>query len=315
VGRGEDPTIYDDRLSQYVIKFQEENGLKPDGVIGRRTIQALNVRLKDRLEQVIVNMERARWISQEMPAKYLVVNIPAQTLWAIEGNDIVHEMPVIIGRATRQTNSFVTKVTGVRFNPTWTVPETIKFEDYLPKLIEDPNYLNDKGVEFYWGSGSEALSLPPESIQWAHLSEDDIDAIRIVQKSGDTNPLGRVRLHMPNQYNIYLHDTSSPGKFHRENRALSSGCVRMLEPEKIANFVLAGKKDWSEEKMREILDEGKMRDIWTQETTPVFLLYQTVWLDSSGNLIYGQDVYSKDKQLMQVLKKYGAVKTVTGKGA
>lgn len=307
VKHGEDPAVYGDRLSQSVMAFQTIHGLKADGIIGRKTVNAMNRTLKDKRDQIIVNLERIRWLESDMPSKYLVVNIPAQTLWAIDDDKVEIEMPVIIGRYKRQTNSFVSRVTGVRLNPTWTVPETIKFEDYLPKLSEDPNYLNDKGVEFMWGSGAEALSLPPESIQWEYLSKSDIKSIRMVQGPGANNPLGRIRLHMPNQFNIYLHDTNNRAKFLREDRALSSGCVRMYEPEKIAKFVLSENKNWSDKKMQEILEKGEMVDIGAQLKIPVYILYQTIWAGKDGKLIYGGDIYDRDKSLLRVLKKYNAV--------
>ncbi len=301
---GADPAVYDDELARAVMAYQARNGLKQDGVIGPRTVDVLNISLKDKLKKVLVNMERARWVQRDMPAKYVVVNIPAQTVWAIDDGKIAIEMPVIIGSKKRETNSFVTKVTGVRFNPTWTVPETIKFQDYLPMLMKDPNALNNKGIEFYWGHGKDSLSLPPSSIQWEFLSKDDIKAIRMVQGPGATNPLGRIRLHMPNQYNIYLHDTSTHGRFQNGDRALSSGCVRMERPEEMAMFILNPNKNWSADRMKSILDAGKMVDVWAHETTPIFLLYQTIWLDDQENLIYGYDVYSKDRELYNVMRKY-----------
>lgn len=300
-------TVYDDMLAQAVMSLQSDHGLKADGIIGGKTKGALNRQLKDRVNQVLVNLERVRWLEPDLPEKYIIVNIPAQTLWAVDDNKVKFEMPVIIGRKKRQTKSFVTTITGVRFNPTWTVPETIKFEDYLPKLQEDPNYLNDKGIEFVWGRGSDALTLPPESIQWAHLSENDIKSIRMVQGPGSNNPLGRIRLHMPNQYNIYLHDTNNKGKFTREDRALSSGCVRMLDPHKIAEFVLADNNNWSEERMTKVLDKGEMKDIGASNKIPVYLLYQTIWENSDGELTFGGDVYGQDALLAQVLRKYQAI--------
>lgn len=299
--------VYDDALAKAVMAYQSAHGLKPDGIIGGKSKDALNKTLEDRIRQVLVNMERVRWLEPELPEKYLIVNIPAQTLWAVDNNKVAFEMPVIVGRKKRQTKSFVTTVTGVRFNPTWTVPETIKFEDYLPKLQEDPNYLNKKGVEFVWGRGKDALSLPPESIQWEHLSTADIKSIRMVQGSGANNPLGRIRLHMPNRYNIYLHDTNNKGKFSREDRALSSGCVRMSDPKRIAQFVLAGNDDWSDDKMTRILDKGKMRDIGATKKIPVYLLYQTIWENGDGALVFGNDIYAQDTLLSKILNKYKAI--------
>lgn len=293
---------YDDSLVKALMQFQHANGLRPDGLIGQQTLNAMNKTRQDQIEQIIANLERMRWLDPRKPEKYLIVNIPAQTLWAVEGGRIIHEMPVVVGRRGRETLSFKARVTGVRFNPTWTVPKTIKFEDYVPKLKEDPYYLDDKNVTFIEGWGEEAQILSSSEIDWANLSDHEIKRIRIVQSAGTNNPLGRIRLLMPNKYDIFLHDTNTDQYFGRSARALSSGCVRMSRPERVANFVLSDNANWDENSLTEILESGKMRDIPASTKIPVYLIYQSAWLDDRGRLVLSPDLYDWDRDLAQKLR-------------
>ena len=295
---------YDDALIRGIMTFQHENGLRPDGLIGEQTLRALNRSRMDKIDQIIANLERLRWLNPEKPNKYIVVNIPAQTLWAVEDGQIVEEMPVVVGRRGRETEAFEAKVTGVRFNPTWTVPKTIRNEDYIPKLIENPYYLDDKNVKFYAGWGADALELPSDSLDWAAMTESERRSIRIVQEAGANNPLGSIRVLMPNRYDIFLHDTNSSDLFGRSARALSSGCVRMSRPQAIANFILKDNPNWSPTYVQELLEAGKMRDIVAANKFPVFLIYQSIWLDDRGDLIFSPDIYDWDAQLVNALKTH-----------
>jgi len=295
---------YDSNLVDAVKDFQKANGLKPDGLIGEQTQNALNKTQRDKIHQIIVNLERLRWIPEEKPSKFIVVNLPSAMLWAIEEGKVAHEMPVIIGRKKRATETFVSEIHGVRFNPTWTVPKTIKKEDIIPQLIENASFLTDKGMEIYQDyEDGESITIDPASVDWASLSEDDLQVYRMVQTSGDHNPLGRIRVLMPNEYNIYLHDTNHHGLFSRSNRAQSSGCVRMKYPEKIADFILKQRSDWSEDVMINILKSGEMKDLYVRKTMPVYMLYNTVWLGDKNQVIFGGDVYGHDKKLWQVIEK------------
>ncbi|MCB1783351.1 MAG: L,D-transpeptidase family protein [Alphaproteobacteria bacterium] len=293
---------YDDALVSAVIAFQAKNGLSADSVIGPQTIEALNKGRKDKILQIIVNMERLRWLSDDKPDRFVVVNLPSATLWAIEDGKVKVEMPVVVGRAERPTPPFRTLISGVRFNPQWTVPPTILEEDILPKLREDPNYLADKGMEIYDGYKPDSQTLDPASIDWNNVSLNQAKALRFVQMAGDNNPLGRIRILMPNRYDVYLHDTNHPELFSALERTQSSGCVRMRYPEKMADFVMARETDWSNEKMHQILKSGKTKDIAIREKIPVFLLYYTAWVGGDGKILYGEDIYDRDKKLLQALK-------------
>ena len=208
------------------------------------------------------------------------------------------QMRVIVGKENRPTNSFKTTVTGVRFNPTWTVPPTIKKEDYLPKLSQDPEYLAKRGIDIR----HEGKSIDPLSVDWTKVTWDEAKNLTMVQQPGATNPLGRVRILMPNNYNIYLHDTNDRNVFVRNNRTLSSGCIRVEKPEELANFILDDNTGWSTAEMQAIFDSEKMRDVRAQAQIPVYLVYNTIWETDGGKIIYGYDLYGLDDQLMGVIK-------------
>ncbi len=295
--------MYDPDLVEAVKKFQLKEGLVPDGVIGKMTLSAMNRGAQDKINQIIVNMERLRWVHDKKPERFIIVNIPSAMLWAIDKGAVRFQMPVIVGREERQTNIFVTSIHGVRFHPDWTVPPTIKKEDIVPHLQENPNYLADKGMELFNGYGAEALTIDPSIIDWNSISEAELEALKLVQIPGAHNPLGMIRILMPNRYNIYLHDTNEKSLFNASSRALSSGCIRMKDPEKVAMFVLEKKGGWDQRQFNVVMSEDKTRDIYTDENMPVYIMYYTVWLGDNDRVNYGIDVYGRDKKLLQLLEK------------
>ena len=298
-----DPYYYDDALASAVIRFQSENGLKGDGIIGSNTLQALNRTRKEKIHQVIANLERLRWVDENRPEKFVVVNIPSYTLWAVERGQVKFEMPVVVGRSARPTQSFIAEISGVRFNPNWTVPPTIKRNDILPKIQEDPEYFTNKGIELIRGRGAERETLDPGAVDWENISWQELNAIEMVQIPGDHNPLGKIRILMPNEYNIYLHDTNHPEHFDNLTRAESSGCIRLKDPERMASFVMDGTRDWSDEKMTAMIDSRRMRDVAIENKIPVYVLYYTVWVDEQGRVVYGNDIYRQDGQLIKELER------------
>lgn len=300
-------TLYDEDLARRVMDFQEDHGLAPDGVIGGQTLQLLNATQADRIDQILVNLERLKWIDQNKPERYVLVNIPSATLWAVEKGRSVLQMPVIVGKEKRQTVAFRTDITGVRFNPNWTVPPTIKEEDFLPELQNDPLYLSKRGIELQTGYGREAQTLDPTTVDWTTVTPEDLGGITMVQSPGASNPLGRIRVIMPNGYNIYLHDTNTPSYFGRSNRTLSSGCIRVAEPIKLADFILKNKGGWTQADTDKYLAKGRMADIMVDHALPVYLMYQTIWQGENGRIIYGPDVYGEDAALARQLRAMKAV--------
>ncbi|MCB1562109.1 MAG: L,D-transpeptidase family protein [Alphaproteobacteria bacterium] len=303
----QDEKLYDDRLAAAVMRFQRDNGLEPDAIIGSTTLQMLNQTNQKRIMQLIANMERLRWVPEDKPDRFVVVNIPSATLWAIDKGRVRFEMPVIVGSPARPTSSFITQIEGVRFNPDWTVPSTIKRFDILPKIQAEPDYLQNKGIEIIKGYGEAARTLDPASINWATISAAELNSLRMVQIPGEHNPLGRIRILMPNKYNIYLHDTNHPEYFEKAARAVSSGCIRLYNPEKMASFIMEGRSGWRGEDMRAVLETLNTTDIEIQNYIPVYVLYYTAWLDENGRVIYGPDIYKQDQKLLKMLSNLDAL--------
>ncbi|HPF78961.1 MAG TPA: L,D-transpeptidase family protein [Alphaproteobacteria bacterium] len=294
---------YDDELAQAVMSFQKAHGLTPDAIIGAHTIKLMNMTRDDRINQVLVNLERLRWMEPNKPDRYIMVNVPAAILWAVEDGRVKIEMPVVVGREERPTNIFTTEITGVRFNPTWTVPPTIKRDDYLPKLREDPYYLSDRGIELMDGN----MTVDPGLVDWNEKTWSEVNQMRMVQGSGANNPLGLVRVIMNNPFNIYLHDTPTKSYFKRSNRALSSGCIRLQDAQKVADFILSHNDNWSQERKEQILAKGKQVEVAAQDPLPVYILYQTVWLGDREQIVYGPDLYGEDRKLLKALTDIGGV--------
>lgn len=299
---------YDEDLVNAIKAFQADHDLKPDGIIGKKTIFALNQGKSQKTKQIILNMERLRWVPDEKPDRFIVVNIPNAQLWAIESGEVAFSMPVVVGRKERPTLSFVTEVHGVRFNPTWSVPPTVKKEDIWPKLKQDAAYLSDKGMELKDGYQKASMTLDPQAIDWQTISEAELIALNMVQIPGDHNPLGRIRVLMPNEHNIYLHDTNDKSLFYKSDRALSSGCVRMKDPGKVADFVLKDLGFWDESQTEELIAAGETKEVFSQAPyVMTYLLYYTTWINSENKVIYGQDVYGWDQLLLQHLEKLDGI--------
>jgi L,D-transpeptidase YcbB len=303
--------FYDDKLAAAVMFFQKQHNIKPDGVIGGKTLALLNQTRRDRMEQLVVNFERLRWLDQQIPQRYVLVNIPSQTLWAVDDGKIAVKMAVVVGKPERPTKAFKAEITGIRFNPTWTVPPSIKVKDMLPQLQENPEALSDKGIEMV----QNGESIDPASIDWQNISPGELNRIRMVQSAGKHNALGRIRVLMPNEFDIYLHDTNHPEFFNLVERTASSGCIRLSQPEQMARFVLAKNTGWSDKKMNGIIAKGRTVEVPVPAKFPVYVLYQTVWEDTDGNLIYGPDIYGEDKKLLKALSAingYALPKSASG---
>lgn len=299
--------LYDDALAAAVIEFQKSSNLTADGAIGPQTLNQLNAGSAGQIRQIMVNMERMRWMPESLGPKYVVVNIPSAMLWAVKDGRTAVEMPVIVGRPERPTPIFRTEITGMRFNPNWTIPPTIKTEDILPQIQADINFLYDRNIELSIRRDGKRLTIDPASIDWTTISEADLRQIDMVQIPGDNNPLGRYRVLMPNAYNIYLHDTNHPEMFDIPERAFSSGCMRMKNPEEMARFVLDGQEGWTSEKIERVVASGRRIDVPIDLLIPVHVVYYSAWLDKDGDIVFGPDIYGEDKRLYQTLLKMKAL--------
>ena len=297
-----DPYLYDENLVEAVKSYQRDKGLKDDGIIGVTTLAVMNRTLLDEKKQIIVNLYRLRqpeWLGRE-PLR-IEVDIARYMMTAYENDKPIFTMPAVVGRPERETNRFQTTMTGVRLNPGWTMPPTIKAKDYIPKLRENPEWVTEQGVLIYTNWERDATPVDPKSIDWNILTDSEIKAMRFFKMAGDDNPLGRYRFLMDNQYDIYLHDTNQKYLFDRANRAYSSGCVRINDPRKLTEFLLVDNPDWTPEKLDRILEKGKTFDIRANRSIPVYFDYKTAWLDGDEKLVLGHDIYGLDLPLYDVI--------------
>ena len=301
----EDLYLYDAQLERYMKHYQEDNGLEPDGLIGKITLQYLNRTTEDKIYKLLVNMERYRWMPTYKEDRFIMVNIPSGELWAIDDGEVVEHMPAIVGKPWRKTRIFRTEITGVRFNPDWTVPPTIKRFDVVPAIKRDVAYLEEKGMSLYTGHGHAMQTVDPASIDWTSVTMRDLQDIRIVQEPGDHNPLGRIRILMPNKYNIYLHDTNHPEFFDKTTRQLSSGCIRMKYPERIAQFVMDGSEGWDRDMIDAQLSHLNKTDMEIEARIPSYTVYYTTWVGRDGRIVYGPDVYGFDADMIAMMKEQG----------
>jgi murein L,D-transpeptidase YcbB/YkuD len=298
-----DGTVYDAPLEAAVRRFQERMGLSPDGVVGAQTRRELNMTLDDRIRQVVANMERLRWLPDHLGDRHVVVNIPGFWLTAVDKGETKLSMPVIVGSTLRQTPVFSNRISYLVLNPTWTVPETIARKDMLPKILKDPGWLIGQGIQVFDGWSEDAAVLNPYDVDW-HAVGERITRYRLRQAPGPLNSLGRVKFMFPNDFDIYLHDTPQRNKFDRAVRMMSSGCVRVGDPDALTAFLTEGMSGWSEEKHREILDSGMTKTLWLRHPVPVHLLYQTVWRDADGRMVFRPDIYGRDPQLLAAIERH-----------
>jgi len=265
--------LFDTTLQSAVKHFQRRYGLKEDGAIGASLVKELNRPISQRIQQLLINMERIRWVPAEPPADYLLVNIPAYKLFVYENNKLDWTMNVVVGAVAHSTVIFQGNMKYIVFSPYWNVPPSIIKNEIQPGMKRNKNYLAQKNME--WNNG----------------------AVR--QKPGPGNSLGLVKFLFPNSYNIYLHDTPSKSLFGETNRAFSHGCIRLSEPKKLAEYLLRKDTSWTSEKIDQVMHAGKEKYVTLSPTIPVFIGYFTAWVDSNGDLNFRDDVYGHDKKMAE----------------
>jgi murein L,D-transpeptidase YcbB/YkuD len=249
-----------------------------DDTLATAVKAALAVPVEDRIGQLKANLERARWFPPQLGDRYVAVNVPSYDLVLVENGSTVLRMPVVVGRKDRRTPLLGTHITELIFNPTWTVPPTLLREDFLPKMQRNPGYLAKRGLQVV-SSRSMTLRQPP----------------------GPKNPLGRVKFLMPNQFSVYLHDTTAKGLMREPRRAMSSGCVRLGDALGLANRLLADDPRWTPSLRKQFLSGWTTRYLALREPVPVYLRYQTAWQDGDGGLQFRDDVYGRDAALARAL--------------
>ncbi len=290
-------TVYDEFLQEGVKRFQHRHGLDIDAIVGRGTLRALNVPVEKRIETLEVNIERARWVLDDIEDDFVLVNIAGFRAYVVRDRKVVWETKVQVGKTFHQSPVFRDEMKYVVINPTWTVPYSIATKEMLPKLKRDPNYYANRDFDLKDRRGKV---IDPASVDWSQVSRRNF-SYTLVQRPGPGTALGRVKFMFPNPYAIYLHDTPSKYLFSRADRAFSHGCIRVENPFELAE-VLLGSEEWSQERFKEVLDSRETKTVFLPEPLPVLLLYWTAHVDPDGIVYFYDDVYQRDKAVAEALE-------------
>ena len=274
--------VFNDTLEAAVKIFQQRYGFKPDGIIDAPMIKQLNVPLQARIQQLIMNLERMRWMWNDTVGKRIVVNIPEFVLHIYEGEKRVKDMAVVVGKDGHNTMMFTGDLNQVVFSPYWNVPPSIVKNEILPAMERNPGYIASQNME---------------------ITGDDGGLPSIRQRPGPGNALGKVKFLFPNSFNIYFHDTPSKSLFEREQRAFSHGCIRLSDPFGMAKYLLQDKSEWTDERIQEAMNAGTEKYVKLDKPVPVLITYYTAWVDDYGRLNFRDDIYGHDEKLAKMMFK------------
>lgn len=287
--------VYDGALVEAVKLFQERHGLEVDGIIGKATLAEINVPISTRIGQMELNMERRRWMPDDLGARYVFVNLADQNLKVVEDDKTVHTTRVVVGKPFHATPVFSDEMTYAEVNPYWTVPYSIATTEYLPMLQRDPGALQGKNIRVFSGN----REIDPWSVAWSSYSRASFP-FTLRQDPGEGNALGRIKFMFPNKFNIYIHDTPSKSLFSRAQRSFSHGCIRAEAPFDLGEALL-GPDGWTKAKLETVRDSGERRVIKLSKPLPVHLTYLTAWVNKDGSVHFRNDIYERDKVLAKAI--------------
>ncbi len=290
--------VYNREIVDAVRRFQKQNGIEADGVVGAATLHVMNVPVERRIEQIRLNLERYRWFLSDVEPTCVTVNIAGFNLEYIENGHCRWETRVIVGQPSRKTPVFKANMQHIIFNPQWVIPPTILAKDALPALRKSSSWLNKKNLKVIDRSGHV---VQPASVNWSQYSAADFP-YRLQQTAGDHGALGRIKFLLPNRYIVYLHDTPNKELFEKSRRTFSSGCIRVENPVDLAELVLQDKVRWSRLQILEAIKRGKTKTVALKNPIPVYILYLTA-VAKGDELLFPYDVYSLDDNVLKALNK------------
>lgn len=298
-GADKDSPVLDAELVEAVKRFQATHGQESDGVVGRGTAAAMSVTVDQRIDQVIANLERWRWLPRKLEALHLFVNIGAQELRLVKDGETLLQTRVVVGKPTHRTVAFKAAVSSITLNPPWNVPDSIATKEILPELKRNPDYLVENRLKIVGAFPADRPESEGLGIDWHSYSRFPY---QLRQVPGRDNSLGVIKFNMPNSNDIYLHDTPSKGLFSRARRAFSHGCVRVQDPVRLA-ATLIGKDDHTPEAIKRRIDTGQTQTLHLSQPIPIYLFYFTAWVDSNGVLQVRDDIYDYDRGISSQLAK------------
>lgn len=273
--QGDDTSAtFDANLDAAVKSFQVSMGYTPDGIVTDTLISYMNIPAQKRVEQILVNLNRMRWMPQYITGRMIIANIPEYELHVYENKQKAFDMDVVVGKEGAGTVIFTGNLTEIVFSPYWNIPPSIVKKEIVPKMNADAGYMDRENLEITGESGG----LPV-----------------VRQRPGPKNSLGRVKFLFHNSYNIYFHDTPAKDLFNKDKRAYSHGCIRLADPVKMANYLLEDSQNWTPEKIEEAMNQDKEKYVTLKNVVPVVITYYTAWVDETGRVNLRDDIYGHDE--------------------
>ncbi len=268
--------IFNEALEQAVKTFEASRGLTPTGIVSESLVKEMNVPAIKRVQQILINMDRMRWVPTQPEGDLILVNIPEFVLHVYEGGKKVKDMVVVVGKEGHNTVSFTGNLNQVVFSPYWNVTPDITRKEIMPAMARNPDYLAKQNMEIV----------------------KEVNGVPVVrQLPGPTNSLGKVKFLFPNDFNIYFHDTPSKSLFSKDKRAYSHGCIRLSDPAWMASYLLKDQPEWTQERQYEAMNSGTEKYVKVKDPVPVFITYYTSWVDENGLLNFRDDIYKHDESL------------------
>jgi len=289
--------VYDAALVDAVKRFQEQHGLKAEGLLGPQTIKEMNISASARVLTLELNMERNRWLQNEFAPYHVFANLADQVVKLVKNDDTLHAEVIQVGQPYFRTPVFTDVMETIEFNPYWNVPPSIAVNEYLPKLRKNPGVLSGENIKVLSGNGAVSAT----AVNWSSLGKGNFP-YSLRQDPGPGNALGRVKFLFPNEYNVYMHDTPSKAKFDAAQRYFSHGCLRLRDPLKMAELIL-GPEGYSRQRIEQIVASGKNTPIRLKTPIPVYVVYLTAFVNKDGSVHYRDDAYGRDKILAEALSK------------
>jgi L,D-transpeptidase YcbB len=280
--------VYDSYVEAAVRRFQARHGISPDGRPGALTVKALNVPADQRLSQLKLNLGRLRAFDTKAASRFVVCNIPAAQLEAIENGVVASRHIAVVGKPDRPSPELNSRIVEINFNPYWTVPLSIVRKDLIPKMQAEPDYLTRYNIRILDQKNNE---LTPAQINW--FSDEAVN-YKFKQDPGDRNSLGTIRINFPSTHGVYMHDTPYKNLFGEDIRFDSSGCMRIQNVRELVNWLLSDTNGWSRIEIDEVIRSGERKDAKPKLPIPLHWIYVTAWATSDGVVQFRDDIYNRD---------------------
>ena len=295
-----------------VRRFQMRHGLTPDGIVGRWTLAALNVSASARVRQLALNLERWRWLPRTLGRQYIMVNSATYALALVDSSGVQQRHDVIVGRRDWPTPIVSAALTEIVFNPRWNIPRSIAVAEVLPAEQRDSSYITRQHIHVLSDTTEQAREIRPDSVDWNGLTDSSF-ALRLWMEAGPGNPLGRVRLAVPNRFNVALHDTPDTALFAAPARSFSHGCVRVAGIDSLVSVLAQRLADWPADSVQAAFTAPTERRLVLSRTMPVHFVYWTAWVDDDGTVQFRPDAYGWDAELNRGLQARAELAVTDGR--